>query len=83
MKCIDACRFSSIIGEEKPLVIRFSCEGCGACAIVCPKQAIAIREVANGRITIFDNDNMLLVSGALHIGESSSGRLVNVSRNPG
>jgi MinD superfamily P-loop ATPase len=78
MKCIDACRFSSIIGTEKPLVIGFSCEGCGACALVCPEQAIAIRDVANGRIRIFDNDNMLLVSGALHIGESSSGHLVDM-----
>ncbi len=78
MKCIDACRFSSIIGTEKPLIIRFSCEGCGACAIVCPEQAIAIRDVANGRINVFDNNNILLVSGALHIGESSSGHLVDV-----
>jgi len=78
MKCIDVCRFSSIMGTEKPVVIRFSCEGCGACAIVCPEEAIAIRDVVNGWITIFDTDNMLLVSGTLHIGESSSGRLVDV-----
>jgi MinD superfamily P-loop ATPase len=78
MKCIDVCRFSSIIGTEKPLVIGFSCEGCGACALICPEQAIAIRDVANGRINIFDAGNMPLVSGELQIGESSSGRLVDV-----
>lgn len=78
MGCIDACRFSSIIEAEKPIVIPFSCEGCGACAIVCPEQAIEIRDVVNGRINIFNADSMLVVSGELKIGESSSGRLVDV-----
>ncbi|HBR21559.1 MAG TPA: (4Fe-4S)-binding protein [Nitrospiraceae bacterium] len=78
MRCVDACRFSSIIEAEKPIVISFSCEGCGACSIVCPEQAIEIKEITNGRINIFDVENMLIVSGELIIGESSSGHLVDV-----
>jgi len=80
--CITACPYDAIKRDPenhlRMQVDHMACEGCGACALVCPEQAIAIRDVVNGRLNIFDNDNMLLVSGALHIGESSSGHLVDV-----
>ncbi len=78
MMCMDVCKFSSIIGVEQPVIVHYSCEGCGACAISCPEDAIEINNVVNGRINIFDAENMLLVSGELSIGESSSGRLVDI-----
>ena len=78
MRCKDVCKFSSIIGTERPIIIPYSCEGCGACAIACPEDAIEINEVVNGQLNISDAGNMLLVAGALHIGESSSGRLVDI-----
>ena len=78
MTCKEVCRFSSITGEEKPVIIPYSCEGCGACVISCPEDAIEIKEVVNGQLNIFDAENMLLVAGELHVGESSSGRLVDI-----
>jgi MinD superfamily P-loop ATPase len=78
MTCKDVCKFSSIIGEEQPIIIPYSCEGCGACTITCPEDAIEIKEVVNGQLNIFDAENMLLVAGELHIGETSSGRLVDI-----
>ena len=78
MLCQDTCRFSSITGVEQPVIIPYSCEGCGACAISCPEDAIEIQEVVNGQLNMFDAEDMLLVAGELHVGESSSGRLVDI-----
>ncbi|MEW6739906.1 MAG: P-loop NTPase [Nitrospirota bacterium] len=79
LACVDACRFSSmVIFNDKPFVVPFSCEGCGACAIVCPENAIEIKAARNGKINVFDTEKAVIVSGELKIGESSSGRLVDV-----
>ena len=78
LACRDVCKFTAIIGEEQPIIIPYSCEGCGACAIRCPADAIAIKEVVNGQLNLFETGNMTLIAGALHIGESSSGRLVDI-----
>ncbi|SHJ94230.1 MinD superfamily P-loop ATPase, contains an inserted ferredoxin domain [Malonomonas rubra DSM 5091] len=77
MRCRDVCKFAAVIGDEQPIIIPYSCEGCGACAISCPADAIEIKEVVNGQLNLFDAGGTLLVAGALHIGESSSGRLVD------
>jgi len=78
MTCKDVCKFSSIVGEDQPVIIPYSCEGCGACTITCPEDAIEINEVVNGQLNIFDAEHMLLVAGELHVGETSSGRLVDI-----
>ena len=78
LECLKACRFSAItVSDGAPVLIRYFCEGCGACSIVCPEGAIEIKEVTNGNIATFDIDNAVIVSGELMIGESSSGRLVD------
>lgn len=78
MMCKDVCLFSSIISTDQPIIIPYSCEGCGACTIICPEGAIEIREVVNGQLNIFDAENMLLVAGELHIGGTSSGHIVDI-----
>lgn len=78
MVCRDICKFSSITGALQPVIIPYSCEGCGACAISCPEVAIEIKEVVNGQLNIFEAENMLVIAGELHVGQSSSGRLVDI-----
>ena len=78
MTCVDTCRFSSITGDTEPVLISYSCEGCGACAITCPENAIEIKSVVNGKLNIFDTSKIRVVAGELNIGESSSGHLVEV-----
>lgn len=78
MMCMDVCQFSSIIGGDQPIIIHYSCEGCGACTLTCPEDAIEIKDVVNGQLNIFEAENMLLVAGELHIGGTSSGRIVDI-----
>lgn len=78
LECVDACKFSSMVESDGgPLVIPYFCEGCGACNIACPEGAVEIRDVVNGKISISDCDGLVVVSGELSIGGSSSGRLVD------
>jgi len=78
MKCREACRFGAIAGDQVPVVLAYSCEGCGACAASCPEGAVTIREVANGRINAFAADSLRVVGGELYLGEGSSGRIVDL-----
>lgn len=78
MACVDVCRFSSIIGDAEPVIISYSCEGCGACTLICPAEAISVRPVQNGKLNILTSGSIRVVAGELGIGESSSGRLVDV-----
>lgn len=78
MTCADTCKFLSIIGEDEPVLISYSCEGCGACTITCPENAIEVKSVVNGKLNLFNASNIRVVAGELNIGESSSGRLVDV-----
>jgi MinD superfamily P-loop ATPase/SAM-dependent methyltransferase len=78
LECVEVCRFSSMVEfDASPLVIPYTCEGCGACAIVCPEGAIEIKDTVNGRIVVSDCDGIIVVSGELSMGGSSSGRLVD------
>jgi MinD superfamily P-loop ATPase len=78
LECVEACKFFAItVSDGAPVLIRYFCEGCGACSIVCPEGAIEIKDMKNGNIATFDIDNAVIVSGELMIGESSSGRLVD------
>ncbi|WLE98211.1 MAG: ATP-binding protein [Candidatus Electrothrix communis] len=78
MRCVDACAFESIIGDKKPIIISYSCEGCGVCALVCPEEAVSIHPVENGKINFVTSGAVRVVAGELGIGESSSGRLVDI-----
>lgn len=78
LTCVETCRFSAIVGRDEPIIAPYACEGCGACALICPEKAIEIKNVVNGRINIFEADNLSMVGGELCIGASSSGRLVDL-----
>ncbi|MDX9713797.1 MAG: ATP-binding protein [Dissulfurispiraceae bacterium] len=81
MKCMSVCRFASIIKSDMPVIMNYSCEGCGACEVVCPAKAIEIKKTVNGQIKIFQGKSGYIVSGDLRMGESSSGRLVDEVKN--
>ncbi len=80
-KCIDVCTFSAISrkGENgRPEINGFLCEGCGACKLVCPQNAISLKKVKNGVISAARTKyGFPLVSGQLKMGESGSGKVVD------
>ncbi len=78
-KLSDICAFHAITIEEGiPAINKFLCEGCGACKLLCP-EGIELRKVKNAKILETSTKyGFYLVSGQLEIGESGSGKIVEV-----
>jgi MinD superfamily P-loop ATPase len=77
-KCFEACYFNAIGWKENmPYLKEFSCEGCGACEIVCPSNAIKLIEIKNATLGHAKTKyGFTIVSAQLGIGESGSGKVV-------
>jgi len=77
-KCVDACYFDAIDWiKNKPRLKDFSCEGCGVCEIVCPQDAIKLKDIENAKIGYSKTEHgFLVVSAQLSIGGSGSGKVV-------
>ena len=81
--CRDVCRFDAI--SEDYVVDEFACEGCVACQIVCPVDAIDMIREDSGRWRIgeLDNNRGWLVDARLKPGGSNNGKLVEEVRSIG
>jgi len=73
-KCKEICRFDAIDENFNPIEIR--CEGCAACAFVCPEKAIEMVDREAGRLYISETRFGSFVHAQLNIGEEASGKLV-------
>jgi len=82
-KCIGVCNFRAIEKKNDEFEVNpFLCEGCGACKLVCPVNAIKIKPVKNGEIRINKTKyNFPLISGKLYVGETGSGKIVEELKN--
>ncbi len=79
-KLQGVCRFDAIRIEDQAAVInRFKCEGCGACAIVCPDM-ISLQPKLTGELIVKQTEYFPLVYGKLEPGESGSGKVVFEAR---
>ncbi len=80
-KILDVCTFSAISWNKKknlPEINKFLCEGCGACQLLCP-QGIELKKVENAIISeVKTKYGFSLVFGQLKMGESGSGKVVDV-----
>ncbi|MGM5483600.1 MAG: ATP-binding protein [Nanobdellota archaeon] len=78
-KCIDTCYFGSIYkykGNFK--VFEESCEGCGACELICPVKAIRLNKINNAFIgSAKTNYGFNISSAQLLPGNSGSGKVVS------
>ncbi|RLG89205.1 MAG: ATPase [Thermoprotei archaeon] len=77
-KCLSICRFHAlkVVGSSIE-VIEENCEGCGACSIVCPVNAISFKVTLTGRLYICHvRTNSTIVTGDLEVGQRNTGHLV-------
>jgi len=72
--CRETCRFNAI--SEDYTVVPMACEGCGACVLVCPRDAITLAQVKTGQIYVDSTDQGTFSHALLDIGAEGSGRLV-------
>ncbi|NLO45124.1 MAG: 4Fe-4S binding protein [Clostridiales bacterium] len=77
--CRETCRFDAI--DEDFEIIPFRCEGCGACALVCPADAIRLEKVKTGETYVSKTSRGTFSHALLDIGAEGSGRLVTEVRN--
>jgi MinD superfamily P-loop ATPase len=76
-KCEEACRFGAITAEA---INELACEGCGFCTIVCPTNALEMKQITCGQWHLADTRFGPLVYARLIPGSESSGRLVTMVR---
>ena len=76
-KCEEACRFGAITAEA---INELACEGCGFCTIVCPTDALEMKQITCGQWHLADTRFGPLVYARLIPGSESSGRLVTMVR---
>lgn len=76
--CKRTCRFDAISEELEVLPIK--CEGCGACTLVCPVEAICLEEVKTGKTYVAKTERGTFSHALLDIGAEGSGKLVTEVR---
>ncbi len=82
MACTTVCSFGALIPwKGEPVMLPLFCEACGACVPECPGKAISIKKIQNGYLNLFTAGGRNLVSGELTVGQSSSGKIVDLVKN--
>jgi MinD superfamily P-loop ATPase len=76
--CRQVCRFEAI--TENHEVRTMSCEGCAACTVLCPVNAISLLDEKTGITDRQQTKNGVFASAALSIGADGSGKLVSQVR---
>ncbi|MBN1234668.1 MAG: ATP-binding protein [Methanotrichaceae archaeon] len=75
--CQDACRFGAIADFQVSPAL---CEGCGVCKLVCPAEAVEMRECLAGYAYLSETRFGPMVHAELFPGEEASGKLVAMVR---
>ncbi len=76
--CRQVCRFDAI--REDFTVRPTACEGCAACQVLCPTQAIDLLPVQTGETYVTRTDRGIFSHARLNIGAEGSGKLVTEVR---
>ena len=76
--CKQTCRFDAF--SEELEVLPMKCEGCGACMLVCPVEAICLEEVKTGQTYVSKTQRGTFSHALLDIGAEGSGKLVTEVR---
>lgn len=71
--CEEVCKFGAI---KNWTLDSFSCEGCGACTLVCPQNAIKLVDEKTADTFITKTDKGIISRAMMGIGSDGSGKLV-------
>ncbi|SEW44726.1 ATP-binding protein [[Clostridium] fimetarium] len=75
--CEEVCKFGAITNW---VVDPFACEGCGACTIVCPQNAISLVEEKTADTFLTKTDKGIISRAMMGVGSDGSGKLVTYLR---
>ena len=77
--CSSVCKTNAIVAikDKNPIFVPTQCNGCGACVLRCPEQAISWSKKEIGKICIGQNYGIDLLSGELKANEPISEFVVN------
>lgn len=76
-KCVDICQFNALVHTNKEIMLfEKLCHGCGACSLVCPKNAISEEGRVIGKIDIGKSDDIETIRGILNVGEPMAGPII-------
>lgn len=76
-QCQEACRFEAI---EEFQIDPILCEGCGTCAVICPEDAVTLKERISGEAFISKTKSGPMSHALLFPGGANSGKLVTLVR---
>lgn len=76
--CRQVCRFDAI--TEDHVIRTMSCEGCAACTVMCPTNAITLYDEKTGITDRQQTKYGVFASACLEIGADGSGKLVSQVR---
>lgn len=76
-RCREVCRFDAIDNFE---IDPFTCEGCGTCTLVCPENAIELKDEKVADTFITETDKGIIVRAEMGIGSDASGLLISFLR---
>jgi MinD superfamily P-loop ATPase len=77
-RCWEVCRFGAILPDYR--VEPLDCEGCGACRVVCPVEAVTLQERVAGDWFRGQTEYGPMVYARLRPAEENSGKLVVLVR---
>ena len=82
-RCVEVCRFLAITEtvEGGYAVDEAACEGCGACEIACPVDAIRSEDAVNGKWFVSTTRFGPMSHAILGYAQENSGRLVTLVRD--
>lgn len=75
--CEEVCRFGAI---KNAAIDPLNCEGCGACTLVCPQNAIVLAEEKTADTFLTKTDKGIISRAMMGIGSDGSGKLVTYLR---
>jgi MinD superfamily P-loop ATPase len=75
--CEEVCKFGAI---KNWTIDPFSCEGCGACTLVCPENVIKLVDEKTADTFITKTDKGIISRAMMEIGSDGSGKLVTQLR---